>query len=194
MIFLKKNMLIFLLFFYISACSFLETQKKSPTDRLIEGPFEITEKWQEIKFNPPLEVMPHIHDLEILFDKELEAKEVVPDDKYHWSFAYIDPNTKVIIKPEVMLITEKGNRFSTKAISSGWNKVNKKTFKTLGFGIGGSDEGIFNYPKGTKIIAAKIRSNINITVENLHWIAPHYWRNPDKNWKDVNDSKILKFN
>lgn len=189
----KNASIIWCLFaFILSGCSSSEAQKKSPTDRVIEGPFVFTTEWTEIKFDPPLEIAPHFQEINLMLGDQYQPDEVQQDEIYNFPYGYKDKNTGEIVRPEVILFTDKGEEYTTKVTSGGggWKKIDQGVFSQIGYGPEGDPEQ-YLYPKGTKIVSAKIRSNVKINVEHLYWNAWDYWKAPDRSWDDVKPNEFV---
>jgi hypothetical protein len=188
-----RYILAYLFFVAITtACSGDDGYKKSPSERVITGPFEFSQEWQEIPFDPPLEAIPHFQELTMLVSDEYKHMEVTPSETYDYPYAFTNSTTGDPIKLEVILKNDKGEQYLTTPTSGviGWRKIDQGAFSFIGYaGKGGS--GQYFYRKGTKIVSAKVRSNTKVSVEHLYWSTWDYWKAPERTWDDVKPSEVI---
>jgi hypothetical protein len=174
----------------ISACS----QHGAPTNRLIKGPFEITTEWQTIELDRPLEVLPNIHNVDVLF----EPDECIYDDDIPTGGQRIIQGgfrrraDGLVIDPEVILVEQSGREFHAFYYSNGSAFTDEGTYLGLGFGAN-IEQGKFFYPKGTKIVAIRVRANTTITVAHFWWVVYGYERARVRTWESIPTSKFISF-
>ena len=169
----------------------------APTDQLIEGPFTITPEWKIITFDKSLQTIPHVQSLQILLpqneyervDLDVASKRPRYGELYG-RFKRI--SDKAVIQPEVVLITTDGQEYKPLLGSLGWRNIDNVGYKFLGYNIDPAT-GKFFYPKGIEFMSIKIRSDINVDINHLHWSASSYYQAPNHTWNDINPSKIIEF-
>jgi hypothetical protein len=177
----------------VSGCfSANNTVPQAPTNQLIKGPFTIGPEWQTITLDKALETVPHIQDLQLLLnvDNYKKVNGIGKSDFDIVGSSYEQASTGKIIKPELILIDNQSREFRATISSLGYREIDNTLYNLLSFGTN-SDKGVFYFPKNTKFISLKLRSNLKLQVEGLYWVAPYYFRNPSKKWEDAKPSKIL---
>ncbi len=188
---ISKSLAVLLSALVIVGCS---TYERSPADQLIHGPFEITEDWQIIQLDKPLETIPYILSLDVLIDMNgYEIEENTPKNKYRLMSAnYKRLHGDILVMPEIILLNQFGKEFRTTYKSIGSTEVRWRSYKYLGYGTN-PDLGKFYYPKDTKIVALKVRANTPMTVEYFDWNVTGYEMARRQSWENVPPSKIVSF-
>ncbi|MBX2807714.1 MAG: hypothetical protein KTR20_03700 [Cellvibrionaceae bacterium] len=176
--------------FIITACS-TEIVPQASTNQFIKGPFNLTTEWQTFRLDKPLETLPHVQILYLFLDDDYQnINDIEPTEFYITNYGYKYHSTNLAIKPEIILIDSNGREFPSYAKMIGWYKTPEGDYNFLGFGTN-PNNGKFNYPKGTEIVAIKARANSPVTAPHLGWYAPWYFQNPKKTWKDVHASEVV---
>ncbi|AJQ96050.1 hypothetical Protein YC6258_04014 [Gynuella sunshinyii YC6258] len=165
-------------------------------DQLIKGPFKITDEWQTIRLDKPLETIPYMLSFDVLIDMdEYEYKHIegTPDDPHRLMFDsfYKMPNGDLIYM-EIILVAISGEQFHTIYNTIGSTEVRGKSYKYLGFGTN-PDLGKFYYPEGIEIVALKIRSNVPMIAEYFDWNVFGYEIAKKQTWADVDPTEIVSF-
>ncbi|AJQ96049.1 hypothetical protein [Gynuella sunshinyii] len=178
---------------WVTACS---ASSGSPVDQLINGPFNITDEWQTIHLDKPLETIPNVQFLDVLIDMdgyEYKHVEGTSNDPYRLMLdSFHKVSDSKLMDIEIILVTASGKEFHTTYKSNGSTELHGKHYNHLGFGTN-PNLGKFIYPKGIKIVALKIRSNMPIVAEYLWWYAYKYEMLRKQTWADVDPTEIVSF-
>ncbi|AJQ96096.1 hypothetical protein [Gynuella sunshinyii] len=165
-------------------------------DQILKGPFKITDEWQTIQLDKPLETLPYVQFLDVLInmdDYEYKHIEGTPDDPYRLMFdSFYKVSGSELIDIEIILVAASGKEFHTTYSAFGSTELYGKYYNHLGFGTN-TDLGKFYYPQGIKIAALKIRSNVSMVVEFFWWHAYKYDMVKRQSWEDADPSKIVSF-
>ncbi|MGH1487386.1 MAG: hypothetical protein ACRBCI_14320 [Cellvibrionaceae bacterium] len=140
-----------------------------------------------------METIPHIQELEVLLDSE--KFEFINTKKPSTSYSIMSDRLKrlsdgKITQPEIIFIDSQGREFRPVFKSIATTKIKKRSYKALGFGTN-PDKGKFIYPKDVKFTKLKIKSNTNMVVSHLRWIAYHYFQAPNATWDKIAASEIV---
>lgn len=188
----KIRILTITLFAFIvtSACS---AQQKAPTDQLINGPFDISTKWQTIRFLKPLEATPQVQYLQLLFcNQQMEFINLRPDEvrtpENSGDFKRTVDNK--IFEPEVIVHNGKKEYILSQTSSGSYYAGKAAGCLFIGYSLEGEGMEAF-LPEGTQFFFAKVKANISITADHIYWHAPYYERYPNKKWSDLHPSKII---
>jgi hypothetical protein len=182
-----------LILLLLAGCSAESSTKVSPADQMIQGAFQLTPEWQEINLESPLRTLPHVQELQVLLDmshhEPVENSGMKPFDIIGHPFSYKSKEEGITFKPEVVLVTDKGNEFKAGVISNGVQKTQYGTYYFLGYGI--SDDSKLYFPKDAEFVLIKVKANTGIRVEHLHWTAARYYQAPNDTWENVLPSKVV---
>ena len=178
---------------WVTACS---ANGGSPVDQLLKGPFKITDEWQTIQLDKPLETLPYVQFLDVLINMDdYEYKHIsgTSDDPYRLMLdSFHKVSDSELIDIEIILVAASGKEFHTTYKSSGSTELHGKYYNHLGFGTN-PNLGKFYYPKDIKIAALKIRSNVSMVAEFFWWHAYKYDMVKRQSWEDADPSKIVSF-
>ncbi|MCC5811252.1 MAG: hypothetical protein JJU06_12855 [Ectothiorhodospiraceae bacterium] len=140
-----------------------------PEDQRLEGPFEITNEWQEIEFDAPLRIN---REGSQGFHFEVDETRYRPNSHFDLEDRPNQANLRrtdgVLVKPEVILIGDNGERVELQAVSNihlyaGGLTVGFRTYVDHSSPSPPFPDGI------TAFRAVKVRSNEPFTAEYLRW-------------------------
>ena len=188
-----NSILALLILIQATACS---AQTKAPSDQVIEGVFEITNEWQTITFEEPLTSIPTIQVVELLYCNEQmsfligDPDNPVPE-KYKGYFIRTKDNQ--LFKPEVIISIE-GKAYTLP--NTGIGSYHSGQFKgclSIHYSLEGKGNA-FILPEGISIESVSIRSNLEIPIDFLYWVAPYFERAPNAKWSTTHPSRIIDLN
>ena len=179
----------------IFSCLACSDNSRSPTDRIIDGPFNINTQWQEFSFKTPLMPAPYLQYIQLLScNGELDIYETGKNRNSHFflSDRFRRLSDKKIIEPEVKVTIDNNiYRFAMFMVSH-YSNGDLKGCRAIGYRITNlkDDFGYF-LPREAEIRSILIKSNVEFQIDKLYWLAPNYWKAPDENWEDVLPSDII---
>ena len=146
-----------------------QADRSFPEDQYLDGPIEIGPEWQTITFEAPMEVNREaVQQLEIVVDTNRFDSNFDYEDEDRYKMFHLRRNDGVVIKPEAILIGDKGQEIplvatSTTELYSGGVTAGLRMFIDWTKTIPPFPEGI------RRFTAVQLRTNETIPVEQLRW-------------------------